>query len=214
MSDWQSKLSPGSLAPWTTLTAAIGLAVSDVVLSITTPGYDMAGETSSQLMSPDARFSDLARAFLAIYALLLVPFALQLPKRFGNRSIVAIFTTAALWLHIGAALVSSAALNDSDATVIGDLTANEIHDQAAIVMFGGAFLVLLGSVIGYSTRLALIRLVTRIALVMLLVIGPLFIAEVWTDINGVTERALGAAFLVWLSVTSLSWRLEAVPAST
>ncbi len=199
-----------SIAPWTTLAACAGLAIGDGVLSAITPDHNMVGDTSSQLMSPDARYSVLARVIVGLYAVLLIPLAAGLSDRFSGavsgRPILAALVVTAIWVHIAAALVSALALNDSEAEVIGGLSANEIHDQAALVMFGAAFAVLVGYAAGHRSSGKAMRLATFVALGIFVIPGPLFVAEVWTEVNGVSERILGALFMTWMSVVAWSWR--------
>lgn len=197
-----------SVTPWATLAACAGLVTGDIVLSAITPGYNMVGDTNSQLMSSDARYSLAARIILGFYAVLLVPFALSLPNRFTGRPILNAFARAAIWIHIAAALISALALNDSDAGLVGGLDANEIHDGAAIVMFGAALATLVGFAPGYWAAEAKLRRLTYSSLAILLILGPAFVAEVWTDVNGVMERALALAFMAWLAGIAWSWRHE------
>lgn len=195
-----------SIAPWTTVAACSGLVIGDLVLSAITPGYNMVGDTSSQLMSPDARYSAATRVIVGLYAVLLVPFALGLSNHFSRRPITEALARTAIWVHIAAAIISALALNDSDAGIIGGLDANDIHDQAAMVMFGAALIVLIGFVFGHRTETARIRLLTYSSLSIMLIVGPLFVAEIWTDVNGVTERVLAASFMVWMASVAWTWR--------
>lgn len=197
-----------SIAPWTTLVACSTLAVGDVVLSAITPGYNMVGETSSQLMSPDARYSSTARIVLGLYAVLLIPFALGLKNRFPGRPIPDALARTAIWVHISAALISALALNDSDAGVVGGLNANEIHDQAALVMFGAALATLIGFAFGDRTNSAKLRFLTYGSLSVTVLVGPLFVAEIWTATNGVMERVIAGSFMLWMASIAWTWRHE------
>ena len=205
------------LAPWATAIGCAMLAISDAVLSAITPGYNIVGETSSQLMSFDARYSSLARLFLALYAVLLIPFAAGLSGRFPSllrgKRVFAVLAATAMWVHIVAALISALAQNDLGADIVGGLSANEIHDQAAIIMFSAALAVLIAFAIGYGSNRQMPRLVTFATLFVLAGLGPLFVAEIWTQANGVVERVLGAAFLTWLIVIAWSWRSNPVHSS-
>ena len=200
------------LVPWTTLAACVLLVAGDVVLSVITPGYDMASETSSQLMSPDARYSAIARILLGLYAVLLIPLAVHMPGRLASspgrsawlRCTGVALAVSATWVHIGAAIVSAVAANDSAGGLVGGINANDVHDQAAIVMFAAALGVVAGSALARfdvihpaSTR------ITLATLIVFMVLGPVFVAELWTNLNGVLERALAATFMLWMSVTAL-----------
>ncbi len=202
-----------AVASWVTVLTCAGLATSDFVLALVTPGYDLVGETSSQLMSPDAKYSTPARIFLGLYAVLLLPFALLLPERFSGRTPFAVLSVAGIWVHMGASLVSALALNDSDAKVFGGVTANEIHDEAAIAMFGAAAAALVGAAFGYRSSLRYLRVLTFVVVGVLAVIGPLFVAEVWTDVNGLAERIMAVSFVAWIAVTAWSWRREPAPSA-
>lgn len=197
-----------SIAAWTTLVACAGLAIADLVLSAITPDYNMVGDTSSQLMSPDARYSSVARVILGLYAALLVPFAAGLSNRFPGKPVAGALAVTGIWVHIAATLISAVALNDSEAGILGGISTNEIHDQAAVLMFGAALAVLTGATFGSRTDRSTLRMVTFFAFGMLLLLGPVFMAEVWTQLNGVMERLLAASFMTWLAVTAWSWRDE------
>ena len=206
-----------SVAPWATVLACAGMAVTDVTLAVLTPDYDAVSETSSQLMSPDARYSALARVVLGLYAVLLVPFALALQSRLqhGSRSMRAgrVLVVAGMWIHIVASAIGALALNDSDDRVIGSVSANEVHDMAAMIMFIGAFAVIVGAITALRSSQIASQGTLYLVLAIFLVVGPLFALELWTETNGILERVLAGAFMVWMSVTALSWRGDRSTAS-
>ncbi len=196
------------IAPWTTIAACIVLAGGDIVLSAITPDYNVVEETTSQLMSPDAKYSELARMKLGLFAVLLVPFALTLPMRFEGKPRSGALSVTAIWVHIFAALISALATNDSDANVIGGVDANQIHDQAALVTFGAGIAVIVGYLLGFRSENRPVFYLTVAVLAILAVLGPVFVAELWTETNGVQERTIAWVILIWLGVTALSWRPE------
>ncbi len=198
--------------------ACLGLATSDAVLSMLTPGYDMVAQTSSQIMSPDARYSTLARVILGLYAVLLVPFGVFL-HRGSERNAGRLGGTgwglavSGVWVHIAAALIGAVALNDSPDTLIAGLSANRVHDMSALVMFAAGLVTVAGFAAGYDRRGWVQADVTYVVLAVLTIVGSVFVLEAWTAGNGVLERVLGASFMSWMVVTGWSKR-EAEPRLT
>lgn len=204
-----------AVAPWTTLAACAGLAVADVVLSVLTPGYDAVSETSSQLMSEGARYSALARVTLGLYGVLLAPLALLLWREFVGRQVVRFVAVAGMLVHIIAATVAAVALNDSDSLLIGQLTANDIHDRFAIVMFAAVVPLLVAmaaaGTIKDNRRVVVqapspqrrLGLFTWAVLAAVLLSGVLFQLEVLVELNGVLERTTAAVFMVWMAVFAM-----------
>ncbi len=192
-----------ALVTWATLVAVVGLVMTDFVLSIITPDYDVVRETSSQLMNPDARYQALARAALGIHAALLLPLLSVIGNRIGAGQLRSGLITTAFSVYIGASIVSAVAANDSDSKLIGDLTANQVHDLAAIVMFSGAFATVAGALTGVRSLAWSTQIATYAAFTVLVIGGPVFLAEVVTEINGVLERILALTFVAWLGV--IAW---------
>lgn len=208
MRDFRIASGAVAVAPWTTSVACAGLAVADVVLSAATPGYDFVGQTSSQLMSAGQPYSTVARVTLGLYGVLLAPFAIVLWRVFRGRLIARTVAVTGIWTHIVTALVAAVALNDSDDIVIGGLSANTLHDQAAMLMYvAAAFVLTAASPVQRSGGAARtrwtyekpVRLLTWAALTLVLVSGTLFAFEVLTRLDGVMERVTASAFMVWMT---------------
>lgn len=204
-----------AVAPWTTLAACAGLVVSDVTLAVLTPGYDALTDTSSQLMSEGARYSLLARVTLVLYGVLLAPLGLLLWREFDGRRAVRLVTTVGMSIHIISAVVAAVALNDSDSLWIGNISANNVHDRSAIVMFA-AVVPLLAAVAAAGTvnenwrvteqasRLQRrLRLFTWAVLAAVLLGGILFQLEVFVELNGALERITAGVFMVWMVVYAM-----------
>jgi hypothetical protein len=202
------------IVPWTTLLACAGLAITDAVLSAATPGYDVVGDTSSQLMSADEPYATLSRVVFGLYGVLLIPLAVVLWGEVKHHRVAGAVAASGMWLHIISAFIGAVAQNDSDVTVIGDLSANEIHDQSAIVMFAAAAIVLAAVVSvrgGWSSASKLlfgmpVRGLTATLFIIVLVTGTFFVLETWTEWNGVLERMSAGAFVFWMVLFALSLR--------
>lgn len=199
------------VAPYAALIACAALAIVDGVLSAITPGYDTVQETSSQLMNEEARYSAIARITLGLYAVLIVPFAVQLSLQFskydGARSRVAgLLAIGGIWIHVVSGIVAALALNDSDSGVIGNVTANNVHDMSARVMFGAGIAMLVGASVHYWPRRSLFSRYTVTTAVLAAATSIVFAMETATGINGVLERVIGWLFLSWISVVAVAWR--------
>lgn len=196
-----------------TVGACVGLALTDGILAAITPGYDAVGETSSQLMSPDARYSEIARTALGLYAVLIVPFATRMTAEMRVQTgsvarVAVVLVIGGVWVHLAATMVTALALNDSDNRFIGNITANETHDMAARVMFGAGIAVMIGGSVGYrAERLWIGRLM--VATAILATAGSIFFAlEIATDYNGVVERFVAVLIVTWISLVAITWRIK------
>ncbi len=197
-------------APVATVIGCVTLAATDSLASVLTPGYDFVGETSSQLMNPEARYSTLTRVSLALYAVLMVPFATRFsieavspPKHVGPAP--GLLAIGGVWVHIVAAIVAAAASNDSNSSVVGSVTANEVHDMAARVMFGAWLAVLIGASLARNSDSFLSRKLT-ITLTALATTGAaVFAFEVVTEINGLLERVIATLLVLWMIAIAVNW---------
>ena len=197
------KMSDVSWVIWFTTAATVQLAVLDLVLGLITPDYDIVRDTSSQLMSPDARYEGLARVSLGLHAALLLPFMMTTGRLLSTGQLRSGLITTAISVYIVAALISAIAANDSNAQAIGDLTANQVHDLAAIVMFAAAFATLIGTLFTIRTLSWSGQIATYASFTVLIIAGPVFLAEIVTEINGILERVLASAFLIWM--VAIAW---------
>lgn len=193
-----------AIGPWSGIAAWGVIAVTDIVLSVVTPGYDAVGETTSQLMSEDARYSILARVGLATYGVLLVPFAMLVTSHFRARQPLVLVRTGALWTHILASLVAASFQNDSGQDIISGITVNRIHDRSAEVLFAAAFLAVTATAItarGLESRR--IAWTSAIVAVVMALTGLGIVFDILPAFTGIEERAGLFAFLIWVAVISL-----------
>jgi quinol-cytochrome oxidoreductase complex cytochrome b subunit len=193
-----------AIGPWSGIAAWGVIAVTDIVLSVVTPGYDAVGETTSQLMSEDARYSTLARVGLATYSVLLIPFALLVTSHFRALQPLALLRTGALWTHILAGLVAASFQNDSSQDIISGITVNRIHDRSAEVLFAAAFLAVTATAItarGLESRR--IAWTSAIVAVVMALTGLGLVFDILPVFTGIEERAGLFAFLIWVAVISL-----------
>lgn len=216
-----------TIASRSILFGCVSLALIDTVLATATPGYNVIGETSSQLMNPGQPYSTVARVTLALYAVLLIPFGTMLRSGLSESQLVRPLIMSGLWTHIASALITAAALNDSDGMLVGNLSNNEVHDLSAVIMFAAIVPVIAGAAMAQRTmakvnlssdsfnatsdtpvaflsrRLTQLSPLTWLTLAIVLVSGTLFTLEMKTEWNGVLERVTIAAFLTWLSAFAL-----------
>lgn len=192
-----------AIGPWSGIAACGAIAVTYTVLSVVTPGYDAAGETISQLMSEDARYSALARAGLATYCVLLVPFAMLATSLFRARQPLALLRTVALWAHILAGLAAAGFQNDFTGEIISGITANNIHDGSAQVLFAAAFLAVTATALtAHRPESRSIARTSMIVAVVMALTGLGVVFDIPPAFTGVEERVGLAAFLIWVAIIS------------
>jgi hypothetical protein len=190
---------------WFVLLACFTIAATDLVGAATTPGYDMLRDTVSHLMRPDARYASILRGGLIAYGILLIPFAFQIRNRFDVTGWWKFFFVMGIWLHIGFVVAAALFQNDSYITILGIVAVNTIHDVGTVAMFIVALITLLSAALSAGdapprsghfvySRVSVLFFVCMVSIVML---------AITTDLNGVTERANFAVFMVWITMTAL-----------
>lgn len=184
--------------------ACLGLTVIDLVGATTTPGYDFSRDTVSQLMKPGADYSNFLRGGLISYGVLLVPFAIEMNRRFRVVRPWKILFVLGIWAHIVLMIAAAVFQNDSQMSLFGLVTVNDIHDGGTVALFSAAMLTLI--VAWLSAERPQWSLHTRyswISLLVMVAMGSIFMVSAFTDFQGVTERASTAAFMGWISLTAL-----------
>ncbi len=192
-----------AVGPWSGIAACGVFAVTDFALAIATPGYDAVGETTSQLMSEDARYSALARAGLATSSVLLVPFVMCVTSLFRARQPLTFLRTGALWTFVLASFTAASFQNDSTRDVVSGITVNSIHDRSAEVLFAAAFLAVVATAImarGLESRR--IAWTSAIVAVVMALTGLGIVFDISPAFTGIEERIGLVAYLIWVAVIS------------
>lgn len=194
-------LKTDSTVLWSTVVACAILAVTDVVGSISASGYSVTSETTSQLMSPDVRYSWLVRLGAFAYAVLLIPIAFRISRTSSTGQPWKALAVAGIWAHLALALLVAIFQNDSRSVLAADVTANRVHDVSAILMFAAAIATVLALLIasGFTFRTALSKF-SLLAFVTMSATGVVFAFELHTDLNGIYERVIAVTFMIWLIV--------------
>lgn len=192
-----------AIGSWSGIAACGVFVLTDFTLSVATPGYDAVGETTSQLMSEDARYSVIARIGLATYCVLLIPYVMRVTSLFRAQQPFAILRTGALWMHILASIAAASFQNDSTSDIFWGITANSIHDRSAEILFAAAFLAVVATAITEreleSRTIAWIS--TIVAFVMALT-GLGIVFDVLPAYTGIEERVGLVAYVIWVAVIS------------
>lgn len=184
--------------------ACLILVTADLVGVVVTPDYDFSRETVSHMMTPDAGYANVLRAALMFYAVLLIPFALQVRRRFKAPPKLKALMQLGMWAHIVFMFAAALFQNDSDVSLLGLVTVNTLHDSGTVILFSAAIFTLLCA--GLSAGVPhWPRHVThsRISLLVVASMTAIFFVAVFTDFHGLTERVNSAVFMGWITMTSL-----------
>jgi hypothetical protein len=198
-----AKLNLVAIGSWTGIAACGVFTVMDFSLSIATPGYDIVGETTSQLMNKDAEYSVLARVSLGVYCVMLIPFVVSVTRHLRGARPLSMLRAIALWVHVFASVTAASFPNDSSTLVTPGITENTVHDRSAEVLFATAFLAVAFTAIterGVESRM--LTWISAIVAVIMAVTGLSMAFDVLSVFTGVAERAGLIAYFAWVAVVS------------
>lgn len=187
------------IGPWSGIAAVIVFSLSDITLSIATPDYDALGETTSQLMNADARYSLFARSALGIYCILIIPFILSTVEHLQGNQTLNRLRASVLWLHLLASIAAVSFQNESQAIVTSGITVNEIHDRAGEVLYAAALIAITATAIAERTNGNKQLLWTSIfAATTMAATGLGLYLQSFPELTGLEERLGLAAYIAWV----------------